>query len=120
MSTIGERYKELRKKNHLTQEEVGKIVGLHGTNVGRIEANKVSPTADVLLKTMDHFCVTADWLLTGIQTSQALSILWEQLTEKDQKELIQIMEYKISQYPTEGKLSNSKVEDQNINEEDIA
>lgn len=68
----------------------------------------------------DYLCVTADWLLTGIQTSQALSSLWEQLTEKDQKELIQIMKYKISEYSTDGKLSNSKVEDQNIDNEDIA
>lgn len=65
MQSVGSRINELRKSYKLTQQDLGDIVGLHGTNIGRIENGQVLPASDILLKLSIYFQVSCDYLLTG-------------------------------------------------------
>lgn len=65
MSSLGIRVKQLRKSKSLTQDELGTIVGLHGTNIGRIEKGTLVPTADVIQKMATYFNVSCDYIITG-------------------------------------------------------
>lgn len=65
MSSLGIRVKQLRKSKSLTQDELGTIVGLHGTNIGRIEKGTLIPTADVIQKMAMYFNVSCDYIITG-------------------------------------------------------
>lgn len=74
MNSLGERIKFLREKMKMTQQELGDVVKLHGSNIGRIEKGKVFPDSDVLLKMAIYFGVPCDWLLTGEDISSPSSI----------------------------------------------
>ncbi len=63
MKDMGKRICELRKANHLTQSQLGKIAGLHGSNISRIEQNAVLPNAQVIRNIADYFHVTCDYLV---------------------------------------------------------
>lgn len=63
MDTIGSRVYKLRKMNKLTQADLGKIVGLHSSNVSRIEHDLVIPDGEVVLKMAERFGVTCDFIL---------------------------------------------------------
>ena len=65
MKSIGERIKALRKNAHLTQQALGEIVGLHGSNISRVEQNMVIPTGDVIAKMSEYFNVSCDYILRG-------------------------------------------------------
>ncbi len=65
MKSIGERIKTLRKSAHLTQQALGEIVGLHGSNISRVEQNMVIPTGDVIAKMSEYFHVSCDYILRG-------------------------------------------------------
>lgn len=65
MKSIGERIKALRKNSHLTQQALGEIVGLHGSNISRVEQNMVIPTGDVIAKMSEYFHVSCDYILRG-------------------------------------------------------
>ena len=65
MKTIGERIKALRKNCHLTQQALGDIVGLHGSNISRVKQNMVVPTGDVIAKMSEYFHVSCDYILRG-------------------------------------------------------
>ncbi|MBR3771453.1 MAG: helix-turn-helix domain-containing protein [Clostridium sp.] len=65
MKSIGERIKALRKNAHITQQALGEIVGLHGSNISRVEQNMVVPTGDVIAKMSEYFHVSCDYILRG-------------------------------------------------------
>ncbi|SET28219.1 helix-turn-helix domain-containing protein [[Clostridium] polysaccharolyticum] len=65
MKSIGERIKALRKNAHLTQQALGVIVDLHGSNISRVEQNMVVPTGDVIAKMSEYFHVSCDYILRG-------------------------------------------------------
>lgn len=108
MDTIGKRIKFLREQNHLTQQQLGDIVGLHNSNIGRIENNKVYPTADVLIKIIKHFQISGDWLLLGQNSPPQVCKnaedgtylnLYRQLSPESQKEIINFMEFLLYKTP---------------------
>lgn len=59
---FGQRIKELRIANNLTQENLAELVGMERTNITRIEAGKHFPTAENLEKFTIIFNVTANEL----------------------------------------------------------
>lgn len=63
---FGSRLKELRQKKKLTQEELGKMVGVHYTQIGRYERNKCNPTSEVLKQLASALTVTYDYLIEGL------------------------------------------------------
>lgn len=104
MNSLGERVKSLRENMKLTQQDLGDIVELHGSNIGRIEKGKVFPASDVLLKMAIYFGVSCDWLLTGenahVQNCENadeanLIYLYRKLSEKDKIDIQDMIEFKI-------------------------
>lgn len=55
----------LREKNNLTQKEFAKLIGVSQGNVGDWERGRSLPGTSVLIKIVNQFNVSADWLLTG-------------------------------------------------------
>ena len=50
MDLIGKAIKETRKERNLTQEELGKLVGVQKAQISRLESNASNATMDTLLK----------------------------------------------------------------------
>lgn len=58
-----ERIKDLRLKNRMTGEELGKLVNVSKVSVWQWENGLNYPNNDILLKLADYFNVTTDYLL---------------------------------------------------------
>lgn len=65
MSTIGERVKEIRKTLHITQVEMGSLIGISGSGVSQVEtgASKLTEAAIKLICQIYH--VNYLWLTEG-------------------------------------------------------
>lgn len=63
MKTIGQRIRQLRKENNITQEELGKMYGLAKSTVSLYESGRSNPDDEIKQKIADHFNVSIDWLL---------------------------------------------------------
>ncbi len=50
MELIGKAIKQTRKERNLTQEELGKLVGVQKAQISRLESNANNATIDTLLK----------------------------------------------------------------------
>ncbi len=61
--TIGERIKQLRVKNNLTQIEFAKIFKISNGTIAMWETNKRQPGYNTLIKIADYFNVSVDYLL---------------------------------------------------------
>ena len=59
----GERIRELRLLNKMSQTELGKLCGVSTTAVYKWENEKSQPDVDTLIKIADRFSVTVDYLL---------------------------------------------------------
>lgn len=62
-SIIGERIKELREKQGLTQKELATFLGISDRAVGYYEKEERTPPPDMLQKIADFFDVSVDYLL---------------------------------------------------------
>lgn len=63
MATFGERLKELRKKKHLTQEQLGKAFYLNKSSISRYENDTQIPENELLQSIADYFDVSLDYLM---------------------------------------------------------
>mgnify|MGYP001053429951 FL=1 len=63
MKTIGQRIRQLRKENNITQEELGKMYGLAKSTVSLYESGRSNPDDEIKQMIADHFNVSVDWLL---------------------------------------------------------
>ncbi|HUH74654.1 MAG TPA: helix-turn-helix transcriptional regulator [Chitinophagales bacterium] len=50
MDLIGKAIKETRKERNLTQEELGKLIGVQKAQISRLESNANNVTMDTLMK----------------------------------------------------------------------
>jgi len=62
---IGERIRDLRKKNKMTQADVARKVGVSSPTITQWENNQTAPKGDNLLKVSQVLGCTPDWLVTG-------------------------------------------------------
>lgn len=63
INVIGEKIKELRKENGITQEELAKNIDVSTSMVGMYETNARKPSYEVLIKIAKYFGVSTDYLL---------------------------------------------------------
>ena len=63
MVNFSERIKELRRKNKLSQEALGKILGLRQDAISTYERGKNYPEVRNLLILADYFGVSLDYLM---------------------------------------------------------
>ena len=57
------RLKELRKAKHLSQEELGSVLGVQKAAVCKYETGRVALPNEMLMKLCDFFDVSADYIL---------------------------------------------------------
>ena len=60
---FGKRLRELRRRMGLTQEELGRKIGISSSAIGMYEQGKREPDNHTLLKLCDLFEVTTDYLI---------------------------------------------------------
>jgi transcriptional regulator with XRE-family HTH domain len=60
---VGQRLRELRKRQKISAEELGNVLGMSQQQVLRYETNKTDLTTDTLIKIADYFDVSTDYLL---------------------------------------------------------
>lgn len=65
LSNIARRIGEYRTMRGLTQAQLGEIVGINGANIGRYEAEKVTPTMGMACRIADAMGVTLLQLMGG-------------------------------------------------------
>lgn len=68
MTSFGERLREIRIKAGETQAEAGEVFGLSAQGFSSYECGKREPSLEKLTQIADHYHVSIDWLLTGIET----------------------------------------------------
>lgn len=65
MYKMGEKIKEIRKKEHLTQVEFAKLFGLSHSHISNIENNRENPSETLLLFICSKFNISYEWLKYG-------------------------------------------------------
>jgi transcriptional regulator with XRE-family HTH domain len=60
-----ERLRQLRKQKDLSQTELGELVDLHYTHIGRYERGSSKPSAAALGRLADALGVSTDYLMEG-------------------------------------------------------
>ena len=60
---IGERIREYRRKNNLTQDELAKALGVSKTMISDYETGKKAPRMNLFLKLVDTLGMSADYAL---------------------------------------------------------
>jgi transcriptional regulator with XRE-family HTH domain len=60
---LSEKIKEFRKKKNLSQTELGNLIGVHYSHVGKYESNQQIPSTETLKKLASVFEVSVDYLL---------------------------------------------------------
>lgn len=61
--SIGLRIRQLREGVH--QAELAAFLGISQGQLSKIERGKLGPSADILIRLVDRFGKSADWILTG-------------------------------------------------------
>lgn len=68
---FAERLRELRRQKNLSQTELGKLVGVHYTHIGRYERGISKPAAETLNRLANVLGVSGDYLIEGTTTEAA-------------------------------------------------
>ena len=85
---IWKAFKTLRKKQHLTQDQVGALFSVAPSTVGAYERGTREPTMENLIKMANYFHVSLDYLLGQSDDERTLS----QFQTVDYKELKDILQ----------------------------
>ena len=59
---IGEKIKELREEEDITQRELSKIIGASSESISQYERGQQTPKPQTLIKLADHFNVSIDYI----------------------------------------------------------
>ena len=60
--TLGEKIKNLRNNNNISQEKLSKMLNINRNNLSRIETDKSAPTSDILYNLAKIFNISIDTL----------------------------------------------------------
>ena len=97
MSELNERIREYRTRMHLSQDYVASYLGINRAAVTQIESGNRKVSADELASLSTLFNVSADTLLHGTRVNGPAVLFarnFERLTEQDQAEIINLMQFK--------------------------
>ncbi len=100
--TFGKRLTEVRKNKKMSQDEVGKLVNVHGAVIGRYERDEVKPSiematqlAEALEVSLDYLVGSTDILLEKNIVSKILDI--QKLKENDRQHVFALLDAFIKQ-----------------------
>lgn len=105
--TFGKRLSDVRKNKKLSQDEVGKLVNVHGAVIGRYERDEVKPSiematqlAEALEVSLDYLVGSTDILLEKNIVSKILDI--QKLKENDKQHVFALLDAFIKQTKLQG------------------
>jgi len=100
--SFGKRLTEVRKDKKMSQDEVGKLVGVHGAVIGRYERDEVKPSiematqlAEALEVSLDYLVGSTDILLEKSIVNRVLDI--QKLKENDKQHVFALLDAFIKQ-----------------------
>ena len=98
MIILGDKIKNLRKKEGLTQQALASAVGVSRSTIGMLEKNLQGVGNETLIKLADFFNVSVDYLLKneGIEETQRTDNEIK-LTDKDKKDIEKSLEQTLNQ-----------------------
>lgn len=76
MASFAERLKELRKAKDVGQKEVGAVIGLSESSIGKYEAGRQTPDPAAIIKLADYFSVSIDYLLGRTDDNRRIEDLY--------------------------------------------
>lgn len=95
--SFGKRLTEVRKDKKMSQDEVGKLVGVHGAVIGRYERDEVKPSiematqlAEALEVSLDYLVGSTDVLLEKNIVNRVLDI--QKLKENDKQHVFALLD----------------------------
>ena len=65
---FGQRLTQVRKQRQLSQDELGKKIGVHGAVIGRYEREEVTPSVEAALRLAQALDVSLDYLVGATDT----------------------------------------------------
>ena len=65
---IGDRIKQLRRENNLTQNQFASLFGLYDSTISQYENGKREPEYNTIIKIANKFNVSIDWLLGRVES----------------------------------------------------
>lgn len=80
---IGERLKIARKKNNITQTELGELLNLTQSTIALIENGKSKLTIDSLILICNEYNISSDWLLFGTENKNEIEKLYNKLNQEE-------------------------------------
>ncbi len=75
--TLGARVRHLRKQKKLTQLQLANKLYISESYIALIEADKRTPSLEIVSKLADFFCVTSDHLINGDAPDKELAVIKE-------------------------------------------
>lgn len=87
------RIKELRKEKKLTQTQLGNIINLNQTAIGKYERGELEPSIKTLISLSNYFEVSLDYLLGRSDDFGNITVRAEKVGEflsTDEKELLNV------------------------------
>ncbi|MGI6162018.1 MAG: helix-turn-helix domain-containing protein [Christensenellales bacterium] len=106
---FGPKLRRLRKERNITQDGLGKLLGMGRTAIANYESGRNQPSNEVLVQISDFFDVSIDYLLgrTSLRPGDTLAFnraeAEEELPEEARQELNSFLEYLRSKYRLEDK-----------------
>lgn len=92
--TLGNRIKELRVKQNLSQKELAKKLYVSDKTISSWESNRTEPSLDMVYKLSEVFACTSAYILYGESKKGDIETeIRVKLTEKEYKDLIIQLEY---------------------------
>jgi transcriptional regulator with XRE-family HTH domain len=70
-SGFGQRLKQLRRDQNLTQQDLARKAGIHYTHISKYEAEKSMPAVDTLRRLAEALRTTTDYLMDGATEDSA-------------------------------------------------
>jgi transcriptional regulator with XRE-family HTH domain len=100
--SFGKRLTEVRKDKKMSQDDVGKLVGVHGAVIGRYERDEVKPSiematqlAEALEVSLDYLVGSTDILLEKSIVNRVLDI--QKLKESEKQHVFALLDAFIKQ-----------------------
>lgn len=87
LKTMGQRIMVRRKARRMTQEELTEKLGVSTQMISNLELGKKAIRPENLAKVCDVLGLSADFILTGINTKTAVDTVAEKLTQLIAEEL---------------------------------
>ena len=97
MKKLYERLRDARNSLHLSQEYVSKTIGITRTAMVELEAGKRKISTDELEKFSELYQISVDELMHGRSNEMPVQMFarsFEELDEADQKEILNLIEFK--------------------------